>query len=268
MSEGWIKLHRQLQEHKLWTRQKFTYGQAWVDLLLLANHDENTFAVRGVDITVPRGSVGYSQESLGRRWRWNYKTVTRFILWLEKEKMVVYKKSNVLGLIEIYKYNEYQTIGEENGVQNGEQNTDRMVTNKNEKNVKNEKKVNNMRHETKTLYDWIDGRCHELGIANKTKANTLNVYVERYLGKVQFRPTIDHYLAWMIDNNKRVLRSSAIGNCLQRKFDYNKNQELKVKDWQLAEKDPYVRAQLKGQTHPGESAQIEQSIEHFITSHQ
>ena len=38
MSVGWIKLDRQICDHWLWKDQPFSYGQAWVDLLLNANH--------------------------------------------------------------------------------------------------------------------------------------------------------------------------------------------------------------------------------------
>ena len=40
MNQGWIKLHRTLQDNKLWYSEPLTKGQAWVDLILLANHKD------------------------------------------------------------------------------------------------------------------------------------------------------------------------------------------------------------------------------------
>lgn len=52
--EGWIKLHRKLSDNPLWTCEPFTKGQAWVDLILLANHEYNYFYKRGIKIEVQR----------------------------------------------------------------------------------------------------------------------------------------------------------------------------------------------------------------------
>ena len=48
MSKGFISLHRELQDHWLWHSEKFTKAQAWVDLLMLANHKElSVIFIRG-----------------------------------------------------------------------------------------------------------------------------------------------------------------------------------------------------------------------------
>ena len=69
MNSGWIKLHRKLKDNKLWLCEPFTRGQAWVDLLLLANHEDNFFYCREHKIEVKRGEVGWSQLKLAKRWR-------------------------------------------------------------------------------------------------------------------------------------------------------------------------------------------------------
>ncbi|EAC3914326.1 DNA replication protein DnaD, partial [Listeria monocytogenes] len=38
MSSGWIKIYRSLQEHWIWENEK--YLKWWLDLLLLANHQD------------------------------------------------------------------------------------------------------------------------------------------------------------------------------------------------------------------------------------
>jgi hypothetical protein len=106
---GWIRLHRKLQQSAVWNIDKFSSGQAWVDLILLANHKPGTIKVRGVYVTVQRGQVGYSEVTLAERWQWSRGKVRRFLEWLETEQQIVQQKTNVTSLITIVKYDEYQT---------------------------------------------------------------------------------------------------------------------------------------------------------------
>ena len=107
--KGWIQLHRKLTDNPLWTCEKFTRGQAWVDLLLLANHCDNYFYKRGVKIDVKRGQVGISEVGLADRWKWSRSKVKKFINDLEKEQQIVQQKSNVTQIVTILNYDVYQT---------------------------------------------------------------------------------------------------------------------------------------------------------------
>lgn len=139
--KGWIKLHRQIVESAIWTAERFSKGQAWIDLLLLANHKPQTISIRGIELQVLRGQLAYSQVSLARRWGWNFKTIVTFLRWLENRDMVETRANNQTTVITIKNYSTYQTNGEQNGDQNGDQKETRTET---DKNVKNEKHVNNL----------------------------------------------------------------------------------------------------------------------------
>jgi hypothetical protein len=140
---GWIKLHRQLMDNPLYFSEPFSRTQAWIDLLLLANHKENYFFKRGIKVNVSIGQVGYDMDSLGKRWQWSRGKVERFILHLEKEGNIVRQKNNVSTLISIVKYSEYQSDSKAkdkpNDKPNGHQTANQTDTNKNENNNKNEK---------------------------------------------------------------------------------------------------------------------------------
>lgn len=144
MSEGWIKLHRQIQDNPIWCAEPFTHGQAWVDLLLEANHDEGMFLVRGNKVVVPRGFIGKSEETLARKWKWSRGKVRRFLKHLETVQQIVQHKSSVLSLIEVKNYNLYQSSSTDNSTTDGtterQQTVQQTDTNKKNKNVKNEKK--------------------------------------------------------------------------------------------------------------------------------
>jgi len=66
-NQGWIKLHRKLTDNPLWLKEPFTAGQAWVDLILLANHKSGVIWKRGIMISVKRGQVGHSEKDTGRK---------------------------------------------------------------------------------------------------------------------------------------------------------------------------------------------------------
>ena len=142
---GWIKIHRQIMDNPLYFSEPFSRTQAWIDLLLLANHKENYFFKRGIKVTVSIGQVGYDIDSLGKRWQWSRGKVERFILHLEKDGNVVRQKNNVSTLISIVKYSEYQSDSKAkdkpNDKPNGHQIVKQTDTNKNEKNEKNEKEI-------------------------------------------------------------------------------------------------------------------------------
>ena len=70
MKGGWIRVYRQLQDHWLWAGGRFTKGQAWIDLLLSANHRDRQTRLGNQLITVKRGQVLVSQRQLVSRWGW------------------------------------------------------------------------------------------------------------------------------------------------------------------------------------------------------
>lgn len=136
MNEGWIKLHRQIQDNTIWTSEPFSRGQAWVDLLLLANHKRGVLYIRGNKVEVERGQVGWSQKKLSERWKWSRGKVQRFLNDLENEHQIEQQKNTVTSLIAITNYEEFQNTDSKR-TSDGHQ-TD---TNKNKKKKKNENKV-------------------------------------------------------------------------------------------------------------------------------
>lgn len=137
MDRGYIKLFRRLSESDLWLSEPFTRGQAWVDLVLLANHKPGFIRVRGVRVELKRGQVGWSEVKLAARWRWSRGKVKRFLNELETLQQIEQQKNNVTSLIYITKYETYQINSTANSTANGQQTDSKQDTNKNEKNEKN-----------------------------------------------------------------------------------------------------------------------------------
>src|SRR5689334_5778402 len=106
MANGWIKLHRSIFESEIYFCERFTKSAAWIDMILLANHSPKTLFLRGVEVVVNRGEMAFSIRTLSERWKWNERSVTRFLNWLEKIEMIQCKKTNVTTFISIVNYNE------------------------------------------------------------------------------------------------------------------------------------------------------------------
>lgn len=141
--EGWVSIHRQMSENDLWTCEVFSRGQAWVDLIILANHKESYFYKRGVKIEVKRGELSWSEVALSQRWKWSRNKVRKFLKDLEKEQQIEHQKTNVTTRIKLINYEKYQS-----NEQQIEQQKDTKWTPKEQQkdtynNVNNDNNVNN-----------------------------------------------------------------------------------------------------------------------------
>jgi len=110
-----FKIDRRLLQHPLWLRERFTPGQAWVDLIGKAEYRDTEVFRGGNWIPVKRGCVFTSQAALAARWRWDRETVRRFLASLESAGMCHIRTSKQTEsgytLIEVVNYDIYQGDG-------------------------------------------------------------------------------------------------------------------------------------------------------------
>ena len=106
---GWIKLHRQIQECFLWRiKEPFDKRSAWIDLLLLMEHQNKNLMIDGKIETIKRGSYMLSIEKLCDRWMWSRNKVKRYLDVLEREHMIVTRRTNKGTLVSVVNYCVYQ----------------------------------------------------------------------------------------------------------------------------------------------------------------
>ena len=121
---GWIKLHRKILSNPLWqSTDKFDKRSAWIDLLLLANHEDREILFQEKDgyQKVKRGQVLTSIVHMAERWKWDRKTVRRYLDTLEKAGMVTQKRTKHGTTITIENYGVYQNGGTSTGTSTGTQ---------------------------------------------------------------------------------------------------------------------------------------------------
>lgn len=117
MQQGWIRLERSLMEHWLHEDKPYNRLAAWVDLLLMANHEAKKMPTNGSVVTIDRGQLFTSSVSLSARWGWSRGKVERFMELLENDHMIDRKRTPYGQLVNIVNYSVYQDVNSKNGQQ-------------------------------------------------------------------------------------------------------------------------------------------------------
>ena len=235
MSGGWIKLNRTLLDHPLWKGERFTKGQAWVDLLMLANHKPNFFVVRGNTVNVDRGQLGMSQRNLAARWGWHTKTTKSYISMLEKESMITLQATSLTSIITICNYDSFQKNESDSASQNVSQSASQSMT----------------QSVTQTTYkqEVKNKRKKEGGFIAPTSADVFQYMktkgCSRYDTASHFT---DHFTStgWCLSGGRKVKDwKSAANNWLRREKKFNGNNVVEI-DPRSEEKNVKRLKQLEG----------------------
>lgn len=141
--EGWIKLHRKTLDNPVVCKDS-DYLSVWIYLLLNATHQEYDVMFKGKRITLQKGQLITGTISISKKMKVNKDKVQRILKSFENDKQITQQTSNKNRLISIINWNEYQDIDKQNDKQviNKCETTDKqLITNKNVKNIKNDKNV-------------------------------------------------------------------------------------------------------------------------------
>jgi len=141
--QGWIKLHRCIVSHWIYSEKPFTKFQAWVDILMMANHEDKKILLGNKLIEVKRGSFITSEAKLMDRWGWSKSKLRSFLKLLQNDGMIIKKTDHKKTTITVVNYSDYQDKETTKKLQKDHRETikePQKDTNKNEKNDKNDKK--------------------------------------------------------------------------------------------------------------------------------
>lgn len=173
-NKGWVKIYREIMDNDLWEDKPFARGQAWVDLIMLANHKDHEFLFNSTFLNVTPGTVVTSKRMLGERWGWSRTKVTKFLNELEMVEMISQKSDTQKTVIKLVNYEKYQGIVEGAGNANEPQKEyqknikktskkPQKDTNKNDKNYKELKKNEKEGVGTAPVRELTDQELRELG---------------------------------------------------------------------------------------------------------
>ena len=135
---GYIKLHRELVDSKLWSMSEATF-KVGIYLMLMANHKPRPY--RGVDIE--RGQCIRSLSRISTDCALSRKACRYALTALKRCGFLTSIKAQGRGgphMITICNYDSYQGEGHKKGTKGAQEGTQKGTTNKNDKNEKNDKK--------------------------------------------------------------------------------------------------------------------------------
>lgn len=193
---GWIKLHRSLRDHFLFDFNEPDKALAWIDLLMSANHKEQTVKIKGRAFIVGRGQLCMSQVTLQKRWGMSQNKVKRFLNLLKDERMVDVQTNDLTTIITICNYEDYQgdertdeRTNEQSNERPGERADERQTRSKELKNISTTDVVDKTPRKTKktdldfskwpeqpeqqTMADWLAMRKRIKADVTQTVINRL-----------------------------------------------------------------------------------------------
>lgn len=207
---GYVLLHRTLQGNEIWmSSEPFCRRAAWVDLIMLANHDDGEVKTKEGTLTVRRGQHLTSITKLANRWHWSESKVRRFLAKLATGYMIGVNGTQSGTLITLINYGVYQ-CGRQ-GKRRGERSENDTQTKKDI--TKND--INN------------HGGAHKTEICNiiPPSVDMVREYCESRNNGIDAEEFCDFYASkgWMIGKNKMKDWQGAV-----RTWEKSRNKNNKV----------------------------------------
>lgn len=147
MSNGWIKLHRNIAKHWVWDNPMYLKG--WITILLEVNHEVKKVMIHNELIECDRGqsihSLGSWVKLFGKHW--SVQKVRTFFILLQKDSMIELEglhKTTRLTVCNYDKYQDYQQADNKQITSKQQADNKQITTNKkikNDKKIKNEKNI-------------------------------------------------------------------------------------------------------------------------------
>lgn len=109
-NKGFIALYRSIQDHWIWESNEFSQFQAWIDLLLMVNHEDKKTVFDGKLTEIKKGSRITSIRKLCERWNWSNTKVVNFLNNLELDGMITRESDTKKTVITIVNYEVYQSL--------------------------------------------------------------------------------------------------------------------------------------------------------------
>ena len=157
---GWISIHRKIRECVIWdSDEPFTRRDAWIDLLLLANHRDKETIFDGEKITIRRGQYLTSVRKLAQECHWGKDKTLKYLKLLEECEMITRDADSRRTLITIVNYCLYQDKSDDVADSNkdSEQTVNRhsSATNNNINNDNNKKEKINKKEKPDILFERL-----------------------------------------------------------------------------------------------------------------
>jgi hypothetical protein len=188
-NKNFFAVNRSLFKNSMWKSEKFTKGQAWIDLFGNANHSPGYFEKNGQRITLERGQSGRSIETLADDWKWSRNKVKRFLKRLEDDNMIGHKPNHLTSIITICNYDRFQSSINDDEPSNG-QSSELPSEPSGEPQTRRKKTTNNKKELTNKSENKFSDDCLEM---------KLSKYLYKVLLKSDENNPEPNYQKWCLD---------------------------------------------------------------------
>lgn len=201
--EGWIKLYRKTLDNPIITKDS-DYLAVWIYLLLNTTHKDYDVLFKGKRITLKRGQLITGRKSIAEKLKIDENKVQRILKTLENEHQIEQQSSNKNRLITIVSWDKYQQDEQQNEQQLNNNRTtieQQVNTNKNVKNIKNDKNVTTISDScVDGLQEVIDFYSNNIGFLNPYGLKILESYVEDMSSEL-----VIYAMQIAVENNKKTI---------------------------------------------------------------
>ena len=150
--KGWISLHRKILDNPILTRgRQYSRFEAFVYMLLKANHKDNKALIGNNLIIIKKGSFITSQKKLMKEFNWGSSRLRTFLKLLESDGMIETNTNTISTHITINNYKELQGLQTANELQTKHKQTANKLQTKTNNNVNNDNNDNKEIREEKFI---------------------------------------------------------------------------------------------------------------------
>lgn len=103
---GWFAISRDILRHWIWKNP--LHAVRWIELISMAHFEPCVIELGKKDISLERGQFVTTTRQLQGKWLTNAKTVLAFLSLLEKNGMIICKKTSEITIISIVNFDKYQ----------------------------------------------------------------------------------------------------------------------------------------------------------------
>ena len=170
MSGGWIKVHRKILDND-WLCKSRTYSnfEAFMFLLLKANHKEGRFHIGTDVLEVKRGQIITSQKKLCKQFNWSNSKLRNYLKTAKNASMIHTETTSKTTCLTILNYDSYQDPSTEEALNKNQISTKEALKKHTNNNVKKKKELKDMFDLFQNWWDLYDykvsrDKCEKLFI--------------------------------------------------------------------------------------------------------
>lgn len=202
-NQGYISLHRKVMQNFLFKEKRaFSKFEAWLYLLMNANHTDTKVLLGNQLINVKKGSFITSEIKLMAEFSWSKSKLRTFLSLLESQSMIEKVTDSKKTTLTIVKYSDYQEHQTAKKPQKNRKPTAKELRSDTDNNENNDNKDNNENNITNpTEVELVMSTQKRFLIPSISEIST---YCKERNNEVNPEQFYDHYQSngWMVGKNK------------------------------------------------------------------